>query len=39
MPTWFLKLTSMYFPNRELLSFRVVFAFPNASMIGLLARI
>jgi hypothetical protein len=29
----------MYFPNRELLSFRVVLAFPNASMIGLLAKI
>lgn len=32
-------LTSMYFPNRELLSFLVVLALPNASMIGLLARI
>lgn len=29
----------MYLPNRDELSFRVVFAFPNASMIGLLARI
>lgn len=29
----------MYLPKRELLSFRVVFALPNASMIGLLARI
>lgn len=31
--------TSMYLPKRELLSLRVVFALPNASMIGLLARI
>jgi hypothetical protein len=29
----------MYLPNREELSFLVVLAFPNASMIGLLARI
>lgn len=30
---------SMYFPNRDELSFRVVFALPNASMIGFVARI
>jgi hypothetical protein len=29
----------MYFPNRDELSFRVVFALPNASMIGFVARI
>ena len=29
----------MYFPNREELSFRVVLAFPNASIIGFVARI
>ena len=29
----------MYFPNRDELSFLVVLAFPNASMIGLLAKI
>ncbi len=29
----------MYFPKREELSFLVVFAFPKASMIGLLAKI
>jgi len=29
-----LKSISMYFPNLEELSFRVVFAFPMASMIG-----
>lgn len=29
----------MYFPNRDELSFRVVFALPKASMIGLLAKI
>jgi hypothetical protein len=29
----------MYFPKRELLSFLVVLALPNASMIGLLAKI
>jgi hypothetical protein len=32
-------LTSMYLPKRELLSLRVVFALPKASMMGLLARI
>jgi len=29
----------MYFPNRDELSFLVVLAFPNASMMGLLAKI
>jgi len=29
----------MYFPKRDELSLRVVFAFPNASSIGLVARI
>lgn len=29
----------MYFPNREELSFLVVLALPNASMIGFVARI
>ena len=29
----------MYFPNLELLSFLVVFAFPKASMMGLVASI
>jgi len=33
------RLASMYLPKRELLSFLVVFAFPKASMIGLLAKI
>lgn len=32
-------LTSMYFPNRDELSLRVVLAFPKASMIGFVARI
>src|SRR5277367_2659346 len=31
--------TSMYFPNREELSFLVVFALPKASMMGLVAKI
>lgn len=31
--------TCIYLPNREELSFRVVFAFPKASRIGLVARI
>src|SRR5271154_2887964 len=31
--------TSIYFPNREELSFLVVFAFPNASMMGFVAKI
>jgi hypothetical protein len=29
----------MYFPKRDELSLRVVLALPNASMIGLVARI
>lgn len=29
----------MYFPNREELSFLVVLAFPNASMMGFVANI
>lgn len=33
------KRTWMYFPNRDELSLRVVLAFPNASRIGLVARI
>lgn len=33
------SLTSMYLPNLDELSFRVVLAFPKASMIGLVARI
>lgn len=33
------RLTSMYFPNLDELSFLVVLAFPNASMIGFVARI
>src|ERR1700722_414680 len=33
MPTW------IYLPKRDELSFRVVFAFPKASSMGLVARI
>lgn len=32
-------LTCIYLPKREELSFRVVFALPNASRMGLVARI
>ena len=31
----FEKETSIYFPNRDELSFRIVLAFPNASKMGL----
>src|SRR3954447_26652051 len=33
------NMISMYFPKREELSFLVVLALPNASMIGFVARI
>lgn len=33
------ELTSIYFPNLELLSFLVVLALPKASMIGFVAKI
>ena len=44
IPPWLdlpvlLKWMSIYFPNRDELSLRIVFALPNASRMGLASRI